>query len=453
MSRALSAFGLMSIGAAWQFCPECQEKVDRFCNDRCFPKLVGVCDRPMTAMVSYGLCSPIAQCVSPFAAMPSNGTKYEASTCYCTSGGPRDEADALWDVYEKQCGCTKPPPAPCPAPAPPREPTKLVNVFVAGDSYSCFRMPTFVRTKGRLLALAEGRDNCEGGSSTNVVMRSSTDAGLTWGELSVLSSGESPAAVVDGASGDVHVLFSRGGREIFEVTSSTEGTNWSEPLNRTGELLPADIPLSESMIGLGDAVQLTSGRLVVSVHAHLASGNRTFAAFQDPGQRAWTKGSYVGLGDTLETSASKLAALSDGRLAMLMQATPMDANFSGRLASAVSMDGGATWALPARTVASLSYGDCLGGLAPSSQTVTDGIFAAHGLGGCAGRGGFYLEWLDENAASANSRVPSYSVYYGFAGRSSIMVVDALPLVLFEAGDKGPHERISLALYTSVLVHV
>ena len=85
--------------------------------------------------------------------------------------------------------CAAPPPPPPPPPPP------LYQVFTGGEktaenqTIGCYRIPSLVRTsKGTLLAFAEGRVNgCrpDGAPGRPIVVRSSSDDGVTWGEIRV----------------------------------------------------------------------------------------------------------------------------------------------------------------------------------------------------------------------------------------------------------------------------
>lgn len=69
----------------------------------------------------------------------------------------------------------------------------LTEVFPHGWAGSkCYRIPTILRTSsGALLAFAEARlDGCGDGGSHNLVARRSTDDGMTWGDLIVVTRGE-----------------------------------------------------------------------------------------------------------------------------------------------------------------------------------------------------------------------------------------------------------------------
>ena len=68
----------------------------------------------------------------------------------------------------------------------------IINVFSANESgYFCIKIPYLLSTlNGTLLSFAEGRRfSCSDYTWTDLVMKRSTDFGLTWSTLKVISSG------------------------------------------------------------------------------------------------------------------------------------------------------------------------------------------------------------------------------------------------------------------------
>lgn len=94
----------------------------------------------------------------------------------------------------------------------------ITPVFLSGEEYSVFRIPAIVRANdGTLLAFCEGRACISDGGNIDIVLKRSTDNGATWGPLILVQEeGGSasitignPAPVVDRATGDIHLLFTR----------------------------------------------------------------------------------------------------------------------------------------------------------------------------------------------------------------------------------------------------
>eukprot|EP00927_Polykrikos_kofoidii_P072254 TRINITY_DN68394_c0_g1_i1.p1 TRINITY_DN68394_c0_g1~~TRINITY_DN68394_c0_g1_i1.p1 ORF type:complete len:463 (-),score=66.45 TRINITY_DN68394_c0_g1_i1:55-1266(-) len=392
----------------------------------------------MRATVEYrGGCSGSAFCVSPFAMLPSN-VSYEASTCQC------GYLDGLADIYAS-CGCHIAP-APCPAPPPPLQPHLKADVFVSGDrdqdghGYVCFRAPALVTTKsGRLMAFAEGRrhEDCDDASGSSLVLRSSIDGGSSWGSLrkvygEVGHSMQGTTPVVDLDSGDLHLLFTRDGQEIHAVTSRDDGKTWTLPTDHSAALVGE---VTSAGTGPGAGTQLPSGRLVAAARA----GADVFAAYSDDSGSTWRRGQSVGLGDTVALREGQVAQLAEGKLAMVLSATPEKG--SGQMAVAVSSDDGETWAIPARMAPSTA--GCQTPVASLGGT-SGGLLVAESSGPCTGQSQMLLVTLDSKGGTEPSGNEKYSVPYGYMGFSSVIYIPRRPAVLYETGSDGPHEKIAFA---------
>lgn len=442
------------------FCPECKEQADAFCASECFHDLASVCDGPMRATVEYrNGCSSSAYCLSPFAMLPSNDS-YEASTCQCYAKG-------LEAVYAS-CGCQMPPPEPCPAPPPPETPKLNLDIFVSGDKdqhgqdYASFKEPAIITTKsGRLLAFAEGRitkDNDHLLGST-LVVRSSDDGGASWSSLRVahgeehhLMTGATPVADFD--SGDVHLLFTRDNQEIHSITSQDDGEHWSPPTDHSATLVPDHIATQVivAATGPGAGTQLPGGRLVAAAStctatertswdssSHcLAEAWENLAVYSEDHGATWRRGNPVGRGDALELNGlAQVAQLPDDKLAMVLSARPEKG--SGTMAVAVSSDHGETWAIPPRMALSS------GGYDPPSQTpVASGSTLGVGDGLLVGDGSI-LYMLDSVGGTEPVGWRRYAFgNYSNRGFSSIAYNSNGPVVLYETGSLGPHEKIAFA---------
>jgi Neuraminidase (sialidase) len=238
------------------------------------------------------------------------------------------------------------------------------DVFVNYDNL-WFRTPVLVTTKsGRLIAFAErtvadyshGHDL--GPSLPSLVLRSSDDGGASWGNLTVAYDGGASwgteaghaitgaTPVVDLESGDVHLLFTRDGREIHAITSQDDGETWSPPTDHSATLVGE---LSWAGTGPGAGTQLPGGRLVAAARVccnHDSDVFDVFAVYSDDRGVTWRRGHAVSLGDTSSLREGQVAQLGNGELAMVLSATPEKG--SGQMAVAVSSDHGETWAIPAR---------------------------------------------------------------------------------------------------------
>lgn len=116
------------------------------------------------------------------------------------------------------------------------------------EGYACFKIPALLHTqRGSLLAFAEARSpNCSDFARTDLVMKRSTDGGLSWSPLTVLAAPEPGAATVcDGPvvvgnaapvqltggshTGRILLPHTRNNFAVWIAHSDDDGLTWSSP--------------------------------------------------------------------------------------------------------------------------------------------------------------------------------------------------------------------------------
>ena len=234
------------------------------------------------------------------------------------------------------------------------EPLRKITVFARGEAgYHCFRIPALVVTpKGTVLAFAEGRrDSCRDDADIDLVLKRSTDQGLTWGPLQVLFddgdlSVNQPVPVVNRETGEVVFVFCKNNQRVFVSKSGDEGVTWSQPREITEQV--ADPSWSYLGAGPGHGIQLSSGRLLVSSWGDLSPGPRTwrpagwgkvqfsYAMYSDDHGQTWRRSQPLDI-DLSDESMSVETA--DGRIYMNMRSRQK----KHLRAYAWSSDGGETW--------------------------------------------------------------------------------------------------------------
>ncbi|MFF0644689.1 exo-alpha-sialidase [Streptomyces tendae] len=251
--------------------------------------------------------------------------------------------------------------------------------------YACFRIPAIVRTtEGTLLAFAEGRVlDCGDAGDIDVVLKRSTDGGLTWGPLQVVNDGGgdthgNPAPVVDRATGRVLLLetYNAGrtdgancavpcARTPYLQHSDDDGRTWSAPRDLGSEILPPDWN-SWYATGPVHGVQLTGGahpgRLVVGVNAETWDGTRVTAnhaalVVSDDGGEHWRTGATdtwpVAADGTFRQKPSELTLTERADGALLVSGREENGTDLGHRTQALSRDGGDTFAAPFRALPDL----------------------------------------------------------------------------------------------------
>ncbi len=215
-----------------------------------------------------------------------------------------------------------------PAPA---APLRQSTVFTSGaQGYHTFRIPAIVQSnEGTLLAFAEGRKNSGSDfGDIDLVMKRSTDGGLTWGPLRVVYDAGpveagNPAPVVDRTTGDIVLPFVVD-RQRPHVTRSTDGgLTWSTPQDITASA--KDPAWDGFSFGPNHSIQLQrgehAGTLVVPSNHNLAGqnlepdGREVSLIYSDDGGATWSIGGTLvnpiaGIGP----NESSVTELVDGTL-------------------------------------------------------------------------------------------------------------------------------------------
>jgi sialidase-1 len=242
---------------------------------------------------------------------------------------------------------------------------KHVDVYTSGvDGYKIYRIPAIeTAPDGSLLAFAEARkyggsDPGFGKQDIDLVLKRSTDGGLTWSPMKIIEdpgefwSAANPTTVVDRQTGRVWVLYlrskperstdtSRPGTDDMQTLarySSDQGLTWSEPIDLTKVARDYSDPAWQaSVVGPGGAIQTKSGRLVAPVWKVKPSGVFTISS-DDHGQ-TWQRGALVP--GKQGGDEDQVVELADGRLLLDIRQ-----NGGPRRLLATSSDAGQTWSEP-----------------------------------------------------------------------------------------------------------
>lgn len=237
-------------------------------------------------------------------------------------------------------------------------------VFNPGDyGSSNYRIPAICTLKDGSLLIANDKrkfSHADLPADIDVVVRRSTDGGLTWSEPVTVAEGKGPdsgfgdpiLAVAD--DGTVICAFSGGAgiwastpekpQKVWICRSTDNGSTWSEPRDVTAMQWgpaaknPECITGHASFFGSGHGITLSKGphagriMIVTAVHHSKESRFDNYAVYSDDNGLTWniSRRAFTG-GDE-----AKVVELSDGRILMSVR-------HSGERGHNISEDGGETW--------------------------------------------------------------------------------------------------------------
>ncbi|MEQ4204326.1 sialidase family protein [Actinopolymorpha sp. B9G3] len=369
------------------------------------------------------------------------------------------------------------------------EGVSYTTVFSRGqDGYHTFRIPAVLKAAdGTLLAFAEGRVNSPSDDGNiDLVLKRSTDGGVTWGPLQVLVDDgpdrfANPVPILDRRTGRIVVNTTRTGgnvttadvrcgrvtdeetRRSFILHSDDNGATWSRPNEITADVKPAT--WRHFVGGPGHGIQLTSGehagRLVIpgnhSVAPPEGSGidcldERLFGAhslYSDDGGTTWNLGGVdTSLQDVYNPNESTAVELNDGTV--YFNARDQGGTSPGRRVSTTSSDGAASFDAPYQATSDIVTTQIQGSVLKLSQAAESRsriVFSAPAHP--TARENLTL-WSSFDQTASWQR--GLQLYDGPSGYSDLVSIDGQTLgVLFENGDRlSPdatlpyHQRISFA---------
>ncbi|MBB5777085.1 sialidase family protein [Nonomuraea jabiensis] len=228
---------------------------------------------------------------------------------------------------------------------------------------TCYRLPAVVKTRNDvLLAFAErrNRNNCADHGAFDVVMRRSTDNGVTWEASRVVLPSTAGAALqgnatmVADSSGPVF-LFTTSEPTASQTTprtpkvqvSTDDGVTWSSPKDLSGVIKAPAGAGDWFATGPGHGIQLTqpahSGRLVVPVYFSVGDTQSVRLIYSDDHGATWQIGATATYDKSvLKLGEQTLVERTDGSILVIARngAVPDDQTSVHGLARGVSTDGG-----------------------------------------------------------------------------------------------------------------
>jgi len=349
---------------------------------------------------------------------------------------------------------------------------RFTDVFVSGsDGYHTYRIPALlVAPDGNLLAFCEGRKAGRSDSGDiDLLLKRSGDGGMTWSRQQIVwddgaNTCGNPCPVIDRATGAIWLALTwNHGRDserqikqnagidtrrVFMTCSSDNGRTWAKPREITDTAKRPEWRWYATGPGVG--IQLErgpwKGRLVIPCdHSIVApndpDGYNSHVILSDDHGETWRLGGVV----RPAVNECQVVELADGTLLINMR--NYDRSRTTR-AIATSTDGGMTWSA-VRHDPALVEPVCQASLLRYTVQPRDGrnrlLFANPGHAEVGQRRDMTMRMsYDEGRTWPVGRVlrPGPAAYSCLA-----ILPDGRIACLFEAGEKHPYERITLACFS------
>lgn len=344
------------------------------------------------------------------------------------------------------------------------EPSQKALWTSGQGGYHTYRIPAIiVTTQGTLLAFCEGRTGGRGDAGDiDLLMKRSVDHGKTWSDQTVIWNDKqntcgNPCPVVDRTTGTVWLFStwnrgddhesqiiaqtSKNTRRVFILSSTDDGLTWTDPRETTPAVKKLDWTWYAT--GPGSGIQIEhgdhAGRMVLACD-HIEADTKHYYShviFSDDHGKAWKLG---GSTPSHKVNECEVVELTDGRL-MLNMRNYDRANRKRQIA--FSSDGGVTWSDQRFDVA-LIEPICQASIQRYSwpgQDAKNVILFSNPASRDKRVNMTVRASFDEGKTWALKR----SLYTGPSAYSDLAVLaEGQILCLYECGEKGPYETITLA---------
>lgn len=264
-------------------------------------------------------------------------------------------------------------------------------LFQVGDlGYKVFHIPGIVVTaKGTVLAWCEARRDGSDWDQIDILLRRSTDEGLTWSPARSIVAVEgaktknpfalalkntdpttvtynNPVLIAD-KDGTVHMLFCLEYMRTFYQRSTDDGLTWSQPteITQTFETFRKSYDWKVLATGPNHSIQTRTGRLVVPVWLSTGTGGNahrpsvTSTIYSDDQGKTWLAGEIAVpcTDDWINPNETVAIELADGSVMLNVRS---ESKAHRRLIT-ISKDGATNWSTP-KFDDSLLEPICMGGL-------------------------------------------------------------------------------------------
>ena len=240
-------------------------------------------------------------------------------------------------------------------------------IWAAGeDDLETYYVYGLLAAKKVIYAFAEGRISRRDKEAHHIVFKKSRNGGKDWSENQVIvesRNGEcfcNPTPIYNRKRNSIWLFYAQNydnnRSEIYLISSSDEGENWTTPINLTTLFTDNSYDWTFHLPGPGHGIQMQSGRLLLQIwhrrEIYYPAKERNYGVsviFSDDGGENWLTGGTVPLA-AAQLNESRIVELTNGGL--LLNARSGAFVTSPRYFSR-SSDGGLHWSVP-QTISSLS---------------------------------------------------------------------------------------------------
>ncbi len=191
------------------------------------------------------------------------------------------------------------------------------------EGVACYRIPALVTApNGDLVAAMDERvgscDDLGTNKDINIVVRRSTDNGMTWSKIEIVIdydygiSASDPSMIVDRKTGEILLFYNymnhnaeHGIYYLHVARSRDNGVSWTKPEDITSQVAPPEWQRDFKFITSGSGIQTRSGTLLHTL-VNLDKGLHVFGSADD-GKTWFLVESPLKLGDE-----SRIVELADG---------------------------------------------------------------------------------------------------------------------------------------------
>lgn len=219
-----------------------------------------------------------------------------------------------------------------------------------------------VTNNGTLLAFAEGRIEPDDDGAHHIVLKRSTNSGVSWGSNQYVvrsANGESfanPTLVVERGTGKIFMFYAQNftnqSTRVYYKTSVNDGVNWSNSVEVTSLFNNDPFQRPFHLPGPGHGIQLNNGRLVIQVWHRTGINPNNLCCdpppserkygvsviYSDDGGANWQSGGYTPIADFF-ANESRIVELNNGSLVI----NARDAVFGLNRIRFTSANQGASW--------------------------------------------------------------------------------------------------------------